>query len=534
MTRRSDFIRQSIRRTAMRVSALVVCTFLLASCATVPQASREYTSNNGQRVFAKAYENVFDKYIEALDTSNFAYQGIIGLNDIDPKWSAERAGENLRISLAGAEIDRFQVAKADDIDGWAKLTTRIIETGRAHSDALKSAAAETIYKAVLNHALSPLDRHSRYAGLRSARDYRAKREGFGGIGVRLNFDHGMPQIISVLPESPAAQSPLMAGDIITKVEGKSLEGLERRAVIWRLRGEVGTNLVLAISRKEQTSPLAVTLKRALIVWPTVTLKREKGVAVIAITGFNQHTARNLNRILIKLNATKSNRPKGIVLDMRGNPGGLLDQAVAVADSFLGRGRIVSTRGRHPDSFQLFNAAGRDLANRLPLAILINGQSASAAEIVAAALQDHGRAVVIGSNSYGKGTVQNITRLPNDGELILTWSRFHAPSGYAIENIGVMPNFCTLPTDGATTISIATLGMRASESAITLPAWRAHSGYDKKSAKELRQRCPRRSEAPASDIDVAAQVLANPRLYAQALGASRPALARSKGQGAEAR
>ncbi|MFT5540342.1 MAG: carboxyl-terminal processing protease, partial [Alphaproteobacteria bacterium] len=297
----------------------------------------------------------------------------------------------------------------------------------------------------------------------------------------------------------------------------------------------GTTVTLTISRKEQATPLAVSLKRTLIVWPTVSLRREKGVAVITITGFNQHTARNLNRFLIKLNATKTNRPKGIILDMRGNPGGLLDQAVAVADSFLGRGRIVSTRGRHPDSFQFFNATGRDLINRLPLAILINGQSASAAEIVAAALQDHGRAVVIGSNSYGKGTVQNITRLSNDGELILTWARFHAPSGYALENIGVMPNFCTLPTDSAKAISTDALGIRATESAIILPAWRAHLGYDKKSARELRQRCPRRSEAPASDIDVAAQVLANPRLYAQALGASRPALARrTQGQGAEAR
>jgi carboxyl-terminal processing protease len=517
----------------MRTIAFVIVAIFLASCANVPKATREYTSNNGQKVFTKAYENIFDKYIESLDASKFAYQGIMGLNDIDPQWHAERVGGSLRLTLAGSEIGRFQVATADNIDGWAKLTTQAIDVGRAHSPALKSATAETIYKAVLNHALEPLDRHSRYAGLRSARDYRARREGFGGIGVQLNFEHGLPEVISVLTESPAAQSPLIAGDIITKVEEESLDGLDRPAVISRIRGAEGTTVTLTINRKDRAAPLVITLKRDLIVWPTVSLKRKRGIAIISVTGFNQHTARNLNRILKRLNAIRASRPKGIILDMRGNPGGLLDQAVAVADSFLGRGRIVSTRGRHPDSFQLFNATGRDLTNRLPLAILINGQSASAAEIVAAALQDHGRAVVIGSNSYGKGTVQNITRLPNDGELILTWSRFHAPSGYALENIGVLPNFCILSTDDTTPISTNTLDLRASESAITLPAWRAHSNYDKKSAKGLRQRCPRRSEAPARDIDVAVHILANPKLYAHALGASRPALARTKNQGAEA-
>ncbi|MFT5540596.1 MAG: carboxyl-terminal processing protease, partial [Alphaproteobacteria bacterium] len=292
MTCGSGFFHYWGARAIRLTPALIMGAIFLASCANVPKASREYTSDNGQRVFTKAYENVFDKYIKALDTSDFAYQGIVGLNDIDPKWGAERIGQSIHISLAGTEIGRFQVATADDINGWAKLTTQAIETGRAHSTALKAATAETIYKAVLNHALAPLDRHSRYAGLRSARDYRARREGFGGIGVQLNFDHGMPQVISVLPESPAAQSPLMAGDIITQVEGKSLEGLERRAVIWRLRGEVGTTVTLTISRKEQATPLAVSLKRTLIVWPTVSLRREKGVAVIAITGFNQHTARN--------------------------------------------------------------------------------------------------------------------------------------------------------------------------------------------------------------------------------------------------
>ena len=229
--------------------------------------------------------------------------------------------------------------------------------------------------------------------------------------------------------------------MLIEVNGESVEGLDRDTVIWRLRGEVGTPVNVTVTRKDLGDPMTVALKRALIVSQTVHLRYNHGFADITISGFNQRTARNLLRALDEVTHQRT-RVKGIVLDLRGNPGGLLDQAVAVADAFLDHGRIVSTRGRHPDSFQLFNATGRDLVANMPMAVLVNGQSASAAEIVTAALQDQGRAVVVGSNSYGKGTVQNITRLPNDGELVLTWSRFYAPSGYALEKLGIMPNFCT--------------------------------------------------------------------------------------------
>lgn len=508
--------------------AVALLGFVVAACsASSPRTSREYSSDTAQKVFAKAYENVFDKYIEALDTPGFAMRGLNGLVTIDDTLGADRLGNTVRLTVSGIEVARFAAPAGDDVDGWARLTTRVIDAGRTRSSFLKAATAEDIYTAVLNGALSTLDRHSRYAGLRSARDYRAQREGFGGIGIRLNFERGLPEIITVLPDTPAEHSDLKAGDVVLQVDGTSTQDLDRDAIIWLLRGAVGSEASLVVRRNGVGEPIAISLRRGLIVSQTVHIKLESGLAVITLTGFNQRTARNLNQALETIGKTRP-KPKGIVLDMRGNPGGLLDQAVAVSDSFLGHGRIVSTRGRHPDSYQLFNANGRDMAGRLPAAVLINGQSASASEIVAAALQDQGRAIVIGSNSYGKGTVQNITRLPNDGELVLTWSRFHAPSGYALENLGVMPNFCSSRLGPGTS---GGLQEHTLDVAIILAAWRAHAGYDAASAKTLRQRCPRTSEKPDADLAIAARVLADRALYARAVGASGPTVARSRVQDA---
>ncbi len=515
--------------------AALALALILAACASDDaNKPRAYADGPAREVLAKAYETLYDKYIEPVEASDLALHGIAGLATLEPSLSVRRDGDTVRVFFGPTQIERFTAPAKDDVTGWARATVRAIDAGRHVSATLENAGAEDIYKAVLGGALAPLDPHTRYAGVRAARDYRAQREGFGGIGVRLNFDHGLPQIISVLPDTPAEASALKAGDVLIGVNGESVEGLDRDTVIWQLRGEVGTPVSVTVTRKDLGDPVTVVLKRALIVSQTVHLRYNRGFADITISGFNQRTARNLLRALDDVTHRRT-RVKGIVLDLRGNPGGLLDQAVAVTDAFLDHGRIVSTRGRHPDSFQLFNATGRDLVANMPMAVLVNGQSASAAEIVTAALQDQGRAIVVGSNSYGKGTVQNITRLPNDGELVLTWSRFYAPSGYALEKLGIMPNFCTsrppvqhanAPVAGDTA-SVATLDRDVTESTIILTAWRTHVGYDAKSGEGLRERCPRRAEKPDDDLAVAERVLTDGQLYAQALGASQPSLAKSR-------
>ncbi len=531
MAGRAPDPRPAGRRRPRALSVAAALAFLLGACSSDQAPDpRAGADDLARGVFAKAFETLAEKYIDVLDPAELGLRGIGGLASLDHAFVVERNGQVLKVTRGDRQIAFIPAPANGDIAGWSRATAQAVAVGRGASSLIAAATAEDIYAAVLGGAVAPLDRHTRYAGLSSARDYRAQREGFGGVGVRLNFEHGRAEIITILPDTPAEASGLQAGDVVLAVDGQTVEGMDRDTVIWMLRGRVGSTVALTVTRRDLARPLTVALKRALIVSPTVQLAMRDGIAVISVTGFNQRTARNLVRTLDGLRG--SDAVRGLVLDLRGNPGGLLDQAVAVADAFLGRGRIVSTRGRHPDSFQAFDARGRDMAERLPMAVLINGQSASAAEIVAAALQDHGRAVVVGSNSYGKGSVQNITRLPNEGELIVTWSRFHAPSGYALENLGVLPNFCTNrptaagPLRPAAARSALSLAELAAEGSVTLAAWRTHSGYDAESAKPLRERCPRRSEKPEDDIEIAEQVLADAQLYARAIAASQPVLARS--------
>ena len=211
----------------------------------------------------------------------------------------------------------------------------------------------------------------------------------------------------------------------------------------------------------------------------------------------------------------------MILDLRNNPGGLLDQSITLSDLFLNSGAIVSTRGRHPESHQSYTARSGDILGGKPIVLLINGRSASSSEIVAAALQDNGRAVIVGSNSFGKGTVQSVASLPNQGEMILTWSRFHAPSGYTLQGLGVRPNICTSTGRHTANVAMSRLIAGKTAKANVFRAWRAHAVAPVNVARQLRAGCPPRALGGAFDVEleVARRLLRDPRLYRQALVAS---------------
>ena len=250
--------------------------------------------------------------------------------------------------------------------------------------------------------------------------------------------------------------------------------------------------------------------------------REGNIAYIKIAGFNQDTARTLRKKILIAEQEIGPALRGFVLDLRGNPGGLLDQSVEVSDLFIRRGRIVSTHGRHPDSHQYFEAESDDLANGLPIVVLVNGGSASASEIVAAALQDAGRAVLVGSNSYGKGTVQTVLRLPNEGELTLTWARFHAPSGYALQERGVLPHVCT--SDDTKDVDRLIQQVRSGHALID---WSLRSkdvtGAADDVVQSLRANCPLSDEDREIDLQIALRILRDEGLYTQVVR-SAPATA----------
>jgi carboxyl-terminal processing protease len=260
------------------------------------------------------------------------------------------------------------------------------------------------------------------------------------------------------------------------------------------------------------------MTRRRIFIPTVNTEARDGIVIARINGFNSRTARHLSEQFRAAERASLIPLRGVVIDLRGNPGGLLRQAVSVADLFLRQGHIVSTRGRHPDSVHDFVARESDLAAGLPVVVVVNGKSASSAEIVAAALQDHDRAVVVGTTSFGKGTVQTVARLPNDGELTLTWSRFIAPSGYFLHGLGVVPTVCTRGVGDPRAI-VATALERMEETAHTVAEWRSVAYDDRSGRDRLRALCPGSDADGDLDIEVAKMLLNDANAYRRAAAGS---------------
>jgi carboxyl-terminal processing protease len=297
--------------------------------------------------------------------------------------------------------------------------------------------------AAINGVLSTLDPHSSYMDEKSYRDMRAETSGqFGGLGMQVNMEDGLLKVVSPIDETPAAKAGILAEDVITQVDGAPIKGLTLSQAVEKMRGAPGTEVRLEIMRKDQPAPLNLTLTREIIRVSTVRQRAEgDDVGYVRLSQFNGRAADELKQAIEALAAKNPpNRFKGYILDLRNNPGGLLDQAVRVAGAFLTSGEIVSIRGRDPDRTHRFNASPGDLIDGKPLIVLINGGSASASEIVAGALQDQKRATIIGSRTFGKASVQTIIPLgQGNGALRLTTARYYTPSGRSLQAQGIAPD-----------------------------------------------------------------------------------------------
>jgi carboxyl-terminal processing protease len=489
--------------------------FLMVACAaqdsTLPVG---YDEARAERLFSVGYQDVSDVYIEEVAVADLAIAGMSSLASIDPAIGIDRDGERLRVSINGHSMASYPMPEASDAQAWGALTAAVISASRYHSADLDSAEPERLYEAVFDGMLTQLDSFSRYAGRDAARENHASREGFGGIGVRIRLIEEGVLVKSVMEDTPAEEAGLRAEDVIVAIDGEGVEGLSQRDVVNRLRGRRGSSVELAIER-DNAPPVSVAVVRAHIVPQTVGYRREGNLAYIKLSGFNKGTTTALRQKIRQAQREIGPALRGYILDLRGNPGGLLEQAIDVSDAFVTNGRIVSIHGRHTDSHQYYRAARDDLSDNAPLVVLIDGGSASASEIVAAALQDSGRAVVVGSSSYGKGTVQTVLQLPNSGEFILTWARFHAPSGYALHRRGVLPDICTsgeiaTPADVMSLIHSGTLPLAAE-----LRRQDIDTGDDG-AVEALRAHCPSRDGDAEIDLTVARRLLEEPGLYARAL------------------
>src|SRR5271157_5858927 len=293
----------------------------------------------------------------------------------------------------------------------------------------------------INGMLTGLDPHSNYMNAKSFRDMQVQTRGeFGGLGIEVTQDNGYIKVISPIDDTPASRAGVKAGDLIVALDGKTVQGLTLNEAVDRMRGPPNSRIALTIRREGSDKPLELTMQREIIHIQVVKDHLEQGdIAYIRLTSFNEETDSGLKAALRRLKQASGDKLRAIVLDLRNNPGGLLDQAVAVSDDFLSQGEIVSTRARHPEDSQRWNAKGNDIADGLPIVLLINNGSASASEIVAGALQDHHRAVVVGTRSFGKGSVQTVIPLPGNGAMRLTTARYYTPSGRSIQGLGITPS-----------------------------------------------------------------------------------------------
>lgn len=313
---------------------------------------------------------------------------------------------------------------------------------RVRSGYVEEVDEEALIRAAINGMLTSLDPHSSYLSPDSYSELQFDTRGeFGGLGVEVTQEEGWVKVVSPMDGTPADAAGIMAGDFITHVNGEPTLGLTMDEAVDMMRGPVGSEITLTIVRDLRAEPFDVTLVRDTIKLTAVRVRSEGNTIVARVTTFSEQTFDNLKTgILAEIEAAGGiGNITGVVLDLRNNPGGLLNQAVAVADAFLNEGEIVSTRGRQERSAERYEARPGDLAEGLPIVVLINGGSASASEIVAGALQDHHRAVVVGTQSFGKGSVQTIMPLGGEGAIRLTTARYFTPSGRSIQALGVAPD-----------------------------------------------------------------------------------------------
>jgi len=299
---------------------------------------------------------------------------------------------------------------------------------------------ETLVEGAINGMLTSLDPHSNYLNAKNFNDMKVQTRGeFGGLGIEVSMENGLVKVVSPIDDTPAARAGLKPGDLITHLDGDAIQGMTLQQAVDKMRGPINSDVTLTV-RREGKEPFDVKLTRATIKIQSVRSHLEgKDVGYVRITSFNEQTDVGLGNAVKSLKQQANGKLSGLVLDLRNNPGGLLDQAVAVSDAFLDRGEIVSTRGRRSDDAQRYNSHPGDIINGLPLAVLINGGSASASEIVAGALQDHHRAILLGTRSFGKGSVQTIIPLPGHGAMRLTTARYYTPSGRSIQAKGIDPD-----------------------------------------------------------------------------------------------
>ncbi|MEO0393514.1 MAG: S41 family peptidase [Pseudomonadota bacterium] len=316
---------------------------------------------------------------------------------------------------------------------------------RVRAEYVTELSDRELIEAAINGMLTSLDPHSGYLNADSFRDMRVQTRGeFGGLGIEVTMENGFVKVVSPIDGTPAAEAGIEPNDFITHLDDEPVLGLTLSEAVERMRGRIGTSIVLTVRREGEAEALEIPIKRDVIRIRSVRTEIQEDIGIIRVSTFSEQTASGVEDAVASFKEELGDGLTGVVLDLRNNPGGLLDQAIEVTDSFLDKGEIVSTRGRREEDSQRYNASAGDLLDGLPIVVLINGGSASASEIVAGALKDHRRGLIIGTKSFGKGSVQTIMPLAGNVAIRLTTARYYTPSGVSIQAQGIEPDIEVKP------------------------------------------------------------------------------------------
>ncbi|MCU0985848.1 MAG: S41 family peptidase [Acetobacteraceae bacterium] len=406
--------------------------------------------------------------------------GLRGLVRAEPRLSVTLSREGLELAIGSGFRSMLPAPPESDPAAWGRTGAAAIAASAAASPRLRELAPIRRRGLVLEEMASGLDPYTRFVPAADAAARRTALMGIGDAGLTLRPDRAGAVVTGIVPEGPAWRAGLLLGDRVSAIDGIPTRGLDADALADALSGEAATSLSLSVSRRGEP-PRSVLVVRAAVVPETARLDWADGIPVITVSAFGRDTEQVVARLVAGLAARKP-QPSGLVLDLRGNRGGILQQAVGVADVFLASGEVMHVRGRHPDASRTYLAGGADLAEGMEIVVLVDGRTASAAEALAAALHDLGRARLVGAATQGKGLIQIVHPLPDGAELHISWARLLSPAGVALQENGVMPDLCT--SRGAALARTQAAALLDSPATPPVDAWREAA-----SAAAVRTGCP---------------------------------------------
>ncbi|MCU4161315.1 PDZ domain-containing protein [Acidiphilium sp. AL] len=405
-------------------------------------------------VWGAALEFIAPRTLEPLGIPRMAVWGLSGITALDPDLTVQEQSGKLLLYGPNRIIFATAAPQPTDAMAWGDACAAVAARAFAVSPALERAGTEGVIRSFFDELFNHFDPYSRYEAPREAAQDRAMRLGHAGLGITLGREGSAVVVARVAPSSPADEAGIATGMVVLAIDGAATAGRHLAALQSRLRGPAGSSIALTV-RPARSLPQTVRLTSGLVPTQTVFGSMNENIAMLRVIGFDRDTGEQFAAALGALMAGNP-APKGIVIDLRGNRGGLLRQSALSVDTLLGQGTIIRTVGRDPAADRLWRAEGGDLARGLPVVILVDGATASAAEVFSASLSDNDRAVVVGSATLGKGLVQSVTSLPGGGELFVTWSRMIAPRGWPLQGLGVFPELCTSLGTNSLAAQIASL------------------------------------------------------------------------------